>query len=1494
MDDKVKNPADGQRAYPCSDPLHSYMRISPAILRSCRYLLLQCLGFAAAIAGPLEDGQALLKAGKVQEAEAAFTQAVTATPTDVDAWLGRFQARKAGGNMAGAEADLDHAVQLAPHNGTVLVDRGLFREQVQNDYKGAVEDFSSYLTLYPKAWAVYMDRGRAQMKAGALPAALADLDRALEIKPDYVTAFIGRGSVLSKMGQDTEAAESYHRALALEPNNAAAQKALAALQAKKSGRAGAKTAASPGADATKVAAQPTKAGVPGKEAATKSPSTPAAPKANDSPPATTTPPSPAAAAGPHRQRYYKLTRVEMSAENKDYSNLNGKGSYESRGTKAAYRYVVQEEKGQTTTSLLRWEVPDVIVPGQPAKIRIEASNDRYLTYGLIDWQNAPVPGDSWVKCPLVGVHLTRNPYMPMPDQTTDEFDLVIPDISQTPEECREGKGDRELILRVRKREEMESFGLLSEGGGSSKLTPKQIPLVEIRHPQKAWLNGPQNDYSFRSMVFVVYYQGNNWPVARYVYECSDAVSDDYEFKLDPPDRKDLRADGQDGVLLKARAKPLPGTPGPAPAAATASAVFSADGPGAAWADLSKTEMSDGWKVVYVQASNPDVVHGTTKPPESITIRVDGQAGNRMLSGAYGLKVAANPAIDAKPDRIEFLGKSGAKGQVKVAIENAGDKPWKFRAEFARKNRPVARVDLSPAEGAGTTLTLTETGLDPEDASPTDTAVLRIIAEQEDRPPLERDIRVYIAQEGLFASTVGRDPDGNLFRVAADGSGKSTDVDFRVYLYDPVKKQLVSNKDAVSQLKFECLEPAVSAGARAVLVGQLQNSFAGLRAQNDPPGTYRFKLLKELPSDGRIIRCDFKATLPGHTEPNFTAIFTLGLVTTSDGPGSPEWQLELDRCEEIIHKFVPPVYYPRMQAMLDKHKMTLGAEGLHLLREKIWLSAANLTLGEGGKGYADEAAWADRITTTLEWSQWAGDMAFGAVIGTWTGPYGAFGATQLKSLIISAVNAYQDGQGPEDWLWENLSTIPGLIEGKVIDVGTFEKLGVQNKAKAWAIYVSYHFLKNLYHGQSVIEALKNTAREAGNNVLASWISEETKGNANRSVTGWAGAKAKQAASTVSATASSVRQSLAGETPPAAAPAGTPASPGTKVATEEVTTPKNSAVEEPVPAAQSGSSTESEAVAQVRSRATVAGNGKTYANPDDVLEIMRDPSKVRSLKSAPPEVQEAFSNTREIIYRQHDYEVVEHVKETMPDMQNRIVRVLEFRTPGENGPSLNTDRDYRVCYFSEGGQWIEVPRKNWENKSYETFARLTGGPTDSPERSREWAAQHQQLATDKSHSEASAAFTDQKTVWNEETRQLEKVQVTSNFEQVAKLQLDGVDIADPASLGQMYVVKVGDAKQPHEALVQANKAVNALTALRTAYNVQGRDIGELPEKIRAGMEAVARVNDQLKADPNRRDPVAIAEANRTLQDNGFRDLGDFMDKMSGQFESLKNMRAKPKSP
>ncbi|MDO8542929.1 MAG: hypothetical protein Q7S40_21000 [Opitutaceae bacterium] len=129
--------------------------------------------------------------------------------------------------------------------------------------------------------------------------------------------------------------------------------------------------------------------------------------------------------------------------------------------------------------------------------------------------------------------------------------------------------------------------------------------------------------------------------------------------------------------------------------------------------------------------------------------------------------------------------------------------------------------------------------------------------------------------------------------------------------------------------------------------------------------------------------------------------------------------------------------------------------------------------------------------------------------------------------------------------------------------------------------------------------------------------------------------------------------------------------------------------------------------------------------------------------------------------------------------------------------------------------------------------------------------------------------------------------SNFEQVAKTQKAGVNIQDPQSLGHMYQVKVGDAHHSHEKFVQANKAVNALKDLRKSYNVQGRNIGTVSDRILAGMEAVTKVNEKLKADPNRRDPKAVAEAEQTLRANGFQGLDDFMNKLSSQFESFKNM-------
>jgi hypothetical protein len=616
------------------------------------------------------------------------------------------------------------------------------------------------------------------------------------------------------------------------------------------------------------------------------------------------------------------------------------------------------------------------------------------------------------------------------------------------------------------------------------------------------------------------------------------------------------------------------------------------------------------------------------------------------------------------------------------------------------------------------------------------------------------------------------------------------------------------------------------------------------------------------------------------------------------------------------------------------------------------------------------------------------MAFNAAIGTVTGPYGAAGAGMLKGMVVSGINAYQEGESPEQWLWENALTLPGMVEGQVVDPSKFQQWGMKSKAWAWSLYVSYHFVKNLYQERSLVDALKDTAKDVGENVLGSWLGEEVQKHGNMSAASWAAAKGQEAKTAVQNYMSKAQSPAAAAVPKQAAPASEAAStetaPNKKAApaaeaasneaapanapegspgsTQEPSAAKPVAEESPpglpkpeaaaaepaqVPAEQNAAAKpgaeepppgspkpdasaapeptpaqESDAAALVRSRTTEGPDGKPYAHCDDVIAIMKDPTMVRALKNAPPEVQEAFSNTRERIYEQHDAAVVQHIKDTMPGMEKRWVKVKEFRTPGATGPSLNTDRDYRVCYFAgydNNGleQWIEVPRKYWQDKSYQTFAQLTGCPDNYKGGVAEWAKDHQQLATDKSHEEASMAFSDQRYVFNKQTGHYDRVVVVSNIVQVLgdqqkqkwnpeTRQWDTVpedpsltkvakptpddketDLKDPQGLGLMYWVKVHDARQPQEAFIQANKAVETLVALRKAYDDRGGKIGTLAPNVEEAMKAVAEVTAKLKADPNCRDIKAVTDAQNTLRQNGFPNLESFMDKLGGQFESFKNM-------
>lgn len=1185
--------------------------------------------------------------------------------------------------------------------------------------------------------------------------------------------------------------------------------------------------------------------------------------------------------------YYKLVKVEM-AKNQQANDADGTSSrivFGPASSTSSYNvswtsfamidyskpYGPNNRRLESFAQSLAWSIPDKIVPGAPLTFRMAASMSGPTSIeGCIEVNLADC------RKVVAGVQITSRHDLPGTprDVAGDEFTLILPEDLAS----RLGNSDSRITFKMRgDRMNVLNPLLRAPEDGGTDIEPRQVPIEVLEIPSAKWMNdGEVGDIAVNIVCGKIV-------GATYTYRWEGTVGDGrlsdrgpLEIKIEPAGRKDLRADGRDGVWVWARAKAEQGVTASRATALTQELAFAATGSGSDWLDLGLQKIAGGWKQIYVRASNPTPTTPDIKPPPALSITASVQDGSKRYVKTLQLAVTPNALLNAKPDLVEFSTQSGQTAQVKVALDHAGPDKWEFRAEFDRKDRKLANVSIKQDDPKSATLTLKEAGLDPLPNGLNDErATLKIFAEQKGRDPVERDIQVVVVQEGLFVDADGRDPRTNQYLLSADGSGTPTEIAFRVFAQDPKTKRIVNlTRDATvaRSVRVECLEAKDSVAGRMLESGKFRQEAGGVRGSNDPAAVLRFSLAKELPNDGRVVPCDFRISYPGRTEPGFSSIITLGLATTGNGPGGKEWRRELDRCQEIINRFVPAVYTPRMQAMLDRRKMTLGAEGLFQLRRKIWSAAEALTLGEGGKGYADEAAWAGTITEALEWTQWAGDLAFGAVIGTFAGPYGAMGASTLKSAVISAINAYDEGRKPDEWLWDQFAMLPAMLEGKVIDPDSFQQWGMQSKAKAWALYISYHFLKNLWQGQSVVESLENTAKTVGNDLLAGWLNGEVAKHGKRNVAGWAGDKAKDAGQAAAKTVGAIQ--------PAAAP----------------TNPTAGSTTRPAPGP---SNPPSDAETLVRSRTAATSDGKRFAHQDDVLEIMRDPSKVRALKTATAAAQEAFNNTRESIYGAHDAAVVSHLREKaatdpqLTSLRNRQIKVMEFRTAGASPKDINTDRDYRVCYFdghdpqTGAERWIEVPRKHWEGKSYESFARLTGGPTDDPAAARAWAEKHQQLATDKDHAEASAAFSDQKRFYDVAAGKFRQVQVSSNFELIAKKQRGGIDVEDPQSLGRMYQQKVADAHFPHEKYVQANKAVKAVVELRAAYNVQGRDIGQIPKAIVDGIEVITKVNERLKADPNRRDPAAIADAERELRQAGHRSLDDFMNKLSSQLEALKWM-------
>ncbi|MHB8707197.1 MAG: hypothetical protein ACYC77_11905, partial [Coriobacteriia bacterium] len=458
-------------------------------------------------------------------------------------------------------------------------------------------------------------------------------------------------------------------------------------------------------------------------------------------------------------------------------------------------------------------------------------------------------------------------------------------------------------------------------------------------------------------------------------------------RFEPAGTLELRTEGGDSLTLVALVELMGAdidNPAVDAASTRASIAFASE---SEWLSISAPADYDDGRAVTVIATQPDPT-AVVQPPESATIRVTAQAGERVLTAITTIPLARIPSVDARPDSVTLAAGRGESAEITVWVESGGGGQWHFDTEWREGSRPLATPDITPTGPATATLTLTESAgdrLDPARAR-TD-ATLMIVATAEGFNPVRREVQVIVAREGLFIDPVGRHPEDDRFRIAADGSAAVTKVDLRVFVRDEETGEVHASPSLAQQIVVEPAGEPGTAGHAGLAAGGLRIEPLGLRGVENPSATFGLSLEHPLPTAGEVVSATLSATVPGHDDPLFTALVPLGLAGIDTEPYSELWQTEIDRCRYVIDNLVPPEHRTRLHELVSTRGATMGAEGVYQMRRRLADFAQDQLLKEKHE-HLDAEWWYGQIEDTLDWVSWCGDIALGVASGAYLGVVGS--------------------------------------------------------------------------------------------------------------------------------------------------------------------------------------------------------------------------------------------------------------------------------------------------------------------------------------------------------------------------------------------------------------------------------------------------------------------------------------------------------------------------
>lgn len=156
--------------------------------------------------------------GNLDGALADYNKAIELDPKAPHVYDFRGFARRLKGDLDGAIADYNRAIELDPQDADGFHNRA-FTKQAKGDVDGAMADYDRAIELNPSEAHVYNNRGVARLTKGDLDSALVDFDRSIELNPKDTNAYLNRASIKrTKLNLDGALAD-YDKAIELNPQD---------------------------------------------------------------------------------------------------------------------------------------------------------------------------------------------------------------------------------------------------------------------------------------------------------------------------------------------------------------------------------------------------------------------------------------------------------------------------------------------------------------------------------------------------------------------------------------------------------------------------------------------------------------------------------------------------------------------------------------------------------------------------------------------------------------------------------------------------------------------------------------------------------------------------------------------------------------------------------------------------------------------------------------------------------------------------------------------------------------------------------------------------------------------------------------------------------------------------------------------------------------------------------------------------------------------------